>query len=105
MESLPPEKDRHIDENVSKIHSIRAITALRTTLPVRIFTVEISQFIHASLVRIIFREIHGNIYIDNTILMWQIKQIGFTVFVNIKLIILVLFYNFYLSFRHAIPKY
>ncbi|APK35603.1 hypothetical protein DM235_24020 [Escherichia coli] len=66
---------------------------------------EISQFIHASLVRIIFREIHGNIYIDNTILMWQIKQIGFTVFVNIKLIILVLFYNFYLSFRHAIPKY
>ncbi|MGM1226446.1 hypothetical protein, partial [Escherichia coli] len=53
MESFPPEKDRHTDGNVSKIHSMRAIAARKTFSPVRIFSVKSVSLIFLALCRII----------------------------------------------------
>ncbi|KDT13102.1 hypothetical protein AB84_4750 [Escherichia coli 2-052-05_S3_C1] len=39
MESFPPEKDRHIDGKVSKIHSMRAVAARRTLVQSQILSV------------------------------------------------------------------
>ncbi|EFI4656734.1 hypothetical protein C7U73_25860 [Escherichia coli] len=53
VQSFPPEKDRHTDGNVSKIHSMRAIAARKTFSPVRIFSVKSVSLIFLALCRII----------------------------------------------------
>ncbi|EJK88698.1 hypothetical protein UUU_02960 (plasmid) [Klebsiella pneumoniae subsp. pneumoniae DSM 30104 = JCM 1662 = NBRC 14940] len=66
MESLPPEKDKQTEENVSNNHSIRRMAAHRTFLPVRIFSAEKSLFIPPPQIALYTPENSRNIFSEQT---------------------------------------